>query len=194
MEGLAQRALSRFLERLLPVDVAEALVGDLREERTLRAARVGPRQAALWYWGQVVRSLVPVLHGAFRSANWVPAWVVGFVGFSFAVSVEVAARDAVAKVATHGAVDAIPVLILYLGALALAGSVAERVRAGAALALTMVIALTAVVGLITAAHGMPLWYRLVLPIAGPAAALAGAALFRRRSRGAPASRRRKTVA
>jgi hypothetical protein len=42
----------------------------------------------------------------------VPPWVVGFVGYSFAVSAEDSARVSVAKVATHTAVDAIPVLIV----------------------------------------------------------------------------------
>lgn len=143
--------------------------------------------------GQVVRSVVPVLHTAFRRGDWVLAWVVGFVAYSFAASVEVAARASVVPVATHTAIDAIPVLILYVPAIALAAHVAERVRAGAALAVALVVALTAVVHLV-AADGMPLWYRLVLLVAGPAAALAGGALFVRRSRRSFESRRRRTVA
>jgi hypothetical protein len=181
------------VERLLPEDVAEAFVGDLIEEHALLVAAAGSRRAALWYWGQVVRSAVPVLHTAVRRGDWVLAWVVGFVAYSFAVSVEVAARAAVAPVATHTAIDALPVLLLYLPAIALAAHVAERVRAGAALAVALVVALTAVAHLV-AADAMPLWYRLVLVIAGPAAALAGGALFVRRSRRSCESRRRRTVA
>jgi hypothetical protein len=193
MHGFAQRLVSRVLERLLPEDVAEALVGDLLEEHALRVRTAGRTQAAVWYWGQVVRSVAPVLHTAFQRGDWVPAWVVGFVAYSFAVSAEVSARVSVAKVATHTAVDAIPVLIVYLGTIVLMAYVAERVRAGAALALALLVALTAVVELVTAAHGMPLWYRLAFLIAGPAAVRAGAALFARWSRVA-ASRRRRTVA
>jgi len=181
MHGLMQRGMSRVLERLLPEDVADAIVGDLAEEHALRVGTMGSRRAACWYWGQIVRSLGPVLRTAFRSGDWVPAWVVGFVAYSFAVSVEAAARAAVAPVATHTAVDAIPVLLLYAGALVLAARVAERVRTGAALAVALVVALTAVVHLVSGGP-MPLWYRLVFPIVGPAAALAGGALFARRSR------------
>ena len=194
MHRLAQRWVSRALERLLPEEVAEALVGDLLEEHRLRVRTAGPRGAALWYWGQVVRSVVPVLHTAFRRGDWVLPWVVGFVAYSFAASAEVSARDSVAMVATHTAVDAIPVLIIYLGTIALAAYVAERVRAGAALALALLVALAAVLQLVTAAHGLPLWYRCALLIAGPAAALAGRTLFARWSRGARALRRRRTVA
>jgi hypothetical protein len=193
MHDLAQRWASRLLERLLPEDVAEALVGDLLEEHTLRVRTAGPRRAAFWYWGQVVRSVVPVLHTAFRRGDWVLAWVVGFVAYSFASSAEMSARDSVALVATHTAVDAVPVLIIYLGTIALGAYVAERVRAGAGLALGLLVALTAVLELVTDAHDMPLWYRCALLIAGPAAALAGRTLLARWSRGAPASRRRRTV-
>lgn len=194
MHDLAQRWVSRLLERLLPEDVATALVGDLLEEHALRARTAGEREAAWWYWGQVARSAAPVLHTAFRRGDWVLAWVVGFVAYSFAVSAEVAARVSVAKVATHTVVDAVPVLIVYLVFIALAGYVAARVRVGGHAALAVVVTLTAVVELATAAHGMPLWYRLVLPIAGPAAALAGGALRARGARGGSASRGRNTVA
>ena len=193
MQGFAQHWVSRVLERLLSEEVAEALVGDLLEEHTLRVRTAGPRRAALWYWGQVVRSVVPVLQTAFGRGDWVIAWVVGFVAYSFAVSVEVAARAAAMKVATHTAVDAIPVLILYLPAITLAAHVAERVRAGAAWAVALIVAITAVVHLVTA-DGMPLGYRLVFLIAGPAAALAGGALSALQSRRSRESRRRRTVA
>ena len=194
MHGVAQRWASRVLERLLPEDMAHALVGDLLEEHALRVRVDGARAAAGWFWAQVGRSVVPALHTAFRRRDWVLAWAVGFVAYTFAASAELSARDSVAMVATHTAVDAIPVLIIYLGAIVLTAYVAERVRAGAALALGLLVTLTAVLQLVTGAHDMPLWYRCALLIAGPAAALAGRKLFARWSRGARASRRRRTVA
>jgi hypothetical protein len=191
MHRFAQRWVSLILERLLPDDVGQALVGDLLEEHALRARTVGARRAALWYWGQVGRSVVPMLQTSFRRGDWVLAWVVGFIAHSFAAAAEASARASVATVATHTAVDAVPVLIIYLGAIAFVTYVAERVRAGAAVALALIVELTAVVQLVTASDGMPLWYRLVFLFAGPAAVLAGGTLFARWSR---VARRRRAVA
>ena len=191
MQGHAQRWLIRLLAALLPEDVAEPLVGDLLEERELRVRTSGARRAALWYWSQVARSVAPLASIAFRRGNWVPAWVVGFVAFSFAASVEVAARATVTMVATHTGVDAVPVLLLYLGAIALAACAAERLRAGSGIALALLVALTAVLGLADVHHhGMPLWYRLAFLLAGPPVALAGYVLFTSGPRGAPTSRGR----
>jgi hypothetical protein len=188
MSGFAQRCVSRVLEQLLPEAEAEALAGDLLEEHALRARTAGPRRAGCWYWAQVARSVVPLLHAAFRRRAWVRAWVVGFVAYAFAASAEISARDAVAPVATHTAVDAIPVLIIYLATLVLAAYVAERVRVGAASALGLLVALAAAVQLVGAAPNIPLWYRCAVLVAAPAAALAGRALFKRWSRGAAARR------
>jgi hypothetical protein len=176
MHEHAQRWVSRAFEWLLPEAVAEALVGDLLEEYAARVRTAGSRRAGLWYWGQVARSVAPSLHTALRRRDWVPAWVVAFVAYSFAVSAEDSARLSVAKVATHTAIDAIPVLIVALGTIVLMAYAAERVRAGAALALALLVALIAVLHLVTAAHGMPLWYRLTFLVTGPAAVLAGRAL------------------
>jgi hypothetical protein len=194
MPGLAQRWVSRVLEQLLPEDEAEALVGDLLEEHALRARTAGPRRAACWYWGQVARSVVPLVDAAFRRANWVRPFAVGFVAYAFAASAETSARDSVVPVATHTALDAIPVLIIYLATVVLAAYVAERMRAGAAGALGLLVALAAAAQLVAAAPGIPLWYRCAVLIAAPAATLAGRALFMRWSRGAAASRRRRTLA
>ncbi len=188
MHEHAQRWVSRVFEWLLPEDVAEALVGDLLEEHAVRVRTEGSRRAALWYWEQVGRSVAPVLHTAFRRRDWVLAWVIGWVAYSIVVSAEISARVSVAKVATHTSVDAIPVLIVCLGTIVLVAHVAERVRVGAALALALLVALTAVTHLLTAADGMPSWYRLAFLVAGPAAALAARAL-RARLR-----RRRTTLA
>jgi hypothetical protein len=194
MYDLGQRWVSRMLERLLPKHEAEALVGDLLEEQAQRVRAAGPRRAALWYWGQIGRSLVPLLDAAFRRGDWVRAWIVGFVAYSVAASAEISARASVELVATHTAVDAIPVLIVYLATLVLAAYVVEHVRARAAIALGLLVALAAVVQLVMAAPSIPLWYRCAVLIAAPAAALVGRALFMRRSRSAFALRRRRTVA
>jgi len=189
MQEQAQRWVSRAFEWLLPEDMAGALVGDLLEEYAARVRTTGPHRAALWYWEQVARSVVPVLNTAFRRRDWVLAWVIGCVAYSIVVSAEYSARVSVAKVATHTAVDAIPVLIVCLGTIVLVAYVAERIRVGAALALALLVALTAVTHLLTAAHGMPLWYRLAFLATGPAAALAARALRARCLR-----RRRTTLA
>jgi hypothetical protein len=193
MHDFAQRWVSRVFERLLPQHVADALVGDLLEAHAGRARAEGSCRAAWWYWREVARSIAPLLYAAFRHGDWVVAWAVGFVAYSVAVSAETSARVAVARVATHTAVDAIPVLIIYLCALALGAHVAVRARAGAAFGLALLVALTGVLHLVADRDGMPLWYRLVVLIAGPATALAGGALSTRRARTVAAFERRNRL-
>jgi hypothetical protein len=194
MTNRLQRLASLIVAQLIDADVAEALVGDLTEERAARARVAGPTRAALWYWAQVIRSMGPLLHGALRRKELVLACVAGLVGYAFAVAAENAARDAVALVASHTAVDALPVLIVYLPTIVLAAYLAERVEEGAALALGLLVALAGVVQLVANAHHMPLWYRCVSPLAGPAAALAGRWLLIRWSRRAAGARRRRSIA
>jgi hypothetical protein len=194
MFDLAQRCVMRVLTQLLPADVADALIGDLLEERAALGRVAGSGRAAMWYWGQLVMSMLPLLHAALRRREFAVALAVGFVAYAFAVTTESAAREAVALVATDTAVDAIPVLLVYLPTLVLAAYVAERARAGAAFSLGLFVALSAVIQLIANVQGMPLWYRLALPVAGPMAALAGHALSAQWSRRAAAPRRRRSIA
>jgi hypothetical protein len=193
MHVFAQRCVNRMFERLLPKGAADALIGDLLEERAARCRAQGPYRSAGWYWAEVARSIAPALYVAFRHGDWVGAWAVGFVPYSVAVSAETSARASVARVATHTAVDAIPVLIVHLGALALGGYVAERVRAGASSALALLVGLSAALHLVGAASGMPIWYRVALLVAGPATALASGASAARRARTASGFERRSNV-
>jgi hypothetical protein len=127
MPGFAERCVSRVLVQLLPAELAEAVIGDLLEERASRARSAGPRHAALWYWAQLVASVLSLLGAAIRRREFAVASVIGFVAYAFAAAAESAALESVALVATHTAVDALPVSIIYLLAITLAGYVAERV-------------------------------------------------------------------
>jgi hypothetical protein len=194
MHTLALRWVSRALARVIPEEMAEALIGDLVEEHALRLCTDGPCRAALWCSGQILRSTVPLLGAALRRRAVLLALATGYVAYAFAAAAERAARDALAPVASHSAVDGIPVLFIHLCSIVLAAYAAERIGAGASLALGALVALAAVLQLAAPAHGMPLWYGGALLLAGSAAALAGRKMSRRTSRRASAPRLRKTVA
>ena len=49
------------MARLFPAEEREYALGDLREEYAARVAESGERAARKWYWGQVVRSIGPLL-------------------------------------------------------------------------------------------------------------------------------------
>jgi hypothetical protein len=50
-----------LIKRSLPADSAErdAVLGDLAEEHTMLATSAGALRAALWYWAQTLRSVLP---------------------------------------------------------------------------------------------------------------------------------------
>jgi hypothetical protein len=192
MQDSPPRWVNRLLERLLPEDVAEALVGDLLEEYALRARSTRAGGVSGWYWMQIVGSAAPLLCSAVARGRWPLTLGVGFAAYAFAEAVEVAVDAANSLLEPSTAAHTIPILIVGLAAIVLAGYLAAWIRPGAAAALALVVAVTAAVQLLTATEGMPLWYRLVSGIAGPFAAAAGGALFARRHLRAEAFRRRRT--
>jgi hypothetical protein len=191
MHDSPPRWATRLLERLLPEDVAEALVGDLLEEYALRARTTGAGSASCWYWLQIVGSATPLVCSAVRRRGCLLTVGVAFAAYAFAEATEVATNAAISLFEPSAATNAIPILIVALAAIVLAGYLATWIRPGAAIALALIVAVAAAAQLATATDGMPLWYRLVFLIAGPVAAAAGSALFARRYLRAEAFRRRR---
>jgi len=170
----------RLLERVLPPEVAGALVGDLLEEYALRARSAHPISVKQWYWAQLIGSAAPLVCAAVARGRWLLPVAVGFAAYAVVDATKVAADAAVATLPeVHRVTGTVLVLIASLVTILLTSYVAARFRPGAMAVLAVLIAVGAARLLVTPG-GMPLWYGSILLIAGPLAATAGGALSARR--------------
>lgn len=176
------RWLEMLLQCLLPEDTGEAIVGDLEEELS-RRVRSGPRLAAAWWYGrQVAGSIVSLTCASLRARG--PATIgVAVVAYAAASLIELAAGTVVSRVLPFGGAYELTVdLVLGLAAFAVAGYFATRFHRGAAVALSLIVVTVVLILMLTMPGTVPAWYAAAFLIAGPAAPLAGALLFVRRSR------------
>jgi hypothetical protein len=151
----------------------EAVMGDLAEEYALRA-----RSASLWYWGQVYRSIPPMVWCSVRRGHWLSTLSVAMGAYIAAGAVEFAADLAISRWVAPGApAHAVLGLIAGLATMALGGYIAAWIRPGAATALAGVVMISVAVLMVTKTGAVPLWYQLAFLIAGPLASLAGGTLF-----------------
>jgi hypothetical protein len=166
-----------LLERLLPDGDRDAIVGDLIEESALRARASTRSTTAWWCWGQVARSIPPLLWSNRRHRHWL-----GTLGVAIAAYVVVSVIESLglALISSLLRPDArlAPVLsaIVGLATMVLGGYVAASIRQGAAPALAAIILAVVAVLFVTMPDSAPLWYGLTFLIAGPVAALAGGRL------------------
>ena len=185
-EALSRLAIS-LLESLLPEEHRDAIVGDLIEESALRARSSSRASATWWYWGQVARSIPPVLWSELRRGHWfgtlgaailayIAASVLEWVG-TFLV-LELLHPDS--RLATGLSV------IVGLATMVLGGYGAASIRQGAAQALAGIIFIVVALLFMTMPNSAPLWYGLTFLIAGPVAAVSGGRLklIRQAHRGA----------
>ena len=52
---------SRLVEQLVPAQMFDAVLGDLAEEYALRHQGTSRARASQWYWGQLIRSALPMM-------------------------------------------------------------------------------------------------------------------------------------
>jgi hypothetical protein len=166
-----------LLEHLLPEGDREAIVGDLIEEFALRARTSTRTPTAWWCWGQVVRSIPPVLWSDLRRGHWFGTLGVAIVAY-VAASVLESVGVALVLELLHPDPRLAIVLsaIIGLATMVLGGYAAASIRQGAAQALAAIILVVVAVLFVTIPRSAPLWYGLTFLVAGPVAALAGGRL------------------
>jgi hypothetical protein len=175
------RSATWVLHCLLPDEDKDAIIGDLIEEHALLQSQSG-RGAALWYWGQVGRSIPPLLSAAARRERWHAILGAAIVAYILATLIESVFTVAIQKLFVRDTfVPVLLTLIAGLAAMAAGGYVAAWMRRGAAVALAILIALVVATLMMTMAGSVPGWYAVGFLILGPLASLAGGALLRRAS-------------
>ncbi len=164
-----------ILARLMPAARAEALIGDLLEERRLRLQAGSHVSVAGWYWRQLASSVPVLLWASMRRGAWLVTVVTAVASFIAALGIQLVLQSVLSPMTTSSVARDVIMLLSFAAALAACGYVAASIRLGAArlLAFLVFAATCAMLATITRA---PLWYEGSLLVLGPLATLAGATL------------------
>ena len=169
-----------LLTWLMPSAYAEALLGDLLEERRLRLDAGSPAGVARWYWIQLASSL-PVLIWAsmYRRSSFLTL-VITVASYLAVGGVAFVLRTALSPMTTSmSARTVIDVLLCGVIAMTAAGYVAALLRPGAAPLLAVLVLVGASLMMVLDPDSVPLWYEGSFLVLGSLAPIAGAALSRR---------------
>ena len=173
------RLATWLLECFLADAEREAILGDLLEEHGIRIRTGSPSDAARWYWSQVGRSLLPVLHAGVRRGGWLVTTVVAVDAYLLAGTIEFVGTGLMARaLSPAGLAFWLLSAIVGLATMMLGGYVAAWIRPAAAPVLAAIVMLVVLALFATAPGSAPLWYGLAFLVFGPVAALAGGALRR----------------
>lgn len=164
----------RILERLMPPAQAEALLGDLLEERRLRLQAGSHVSVAGWYWRQLASSVPALLWASVRRGAWLITVVTAVASYVAANGIQFVLWSALSPMTSKSGPTVVG-LFSFAAALAACGYVAASIRLGAARLLAFLVFATtcAMLAISTPAS---LWYEGSLLVLGPVATIAGAAL------------------
>jgi hypothetical protein len=164
----------RILERLMPPAQAEALLGDLLEERRLRLQAESQVSVAGWYWRQLASSVPTLLWASVRRGAWLITVVTAVASYVAAVGIQFVLSSALSPMTSNSGPTVVG-LFSFAAALAACGYVAASIRLGAARLLAFLVFATtcAMLAISTPAS---LWYEGSLLVLGPVATIGGAAL------------------
>jgi hypothetical protein len=176
--SLSTLALSQWiLARLMPPAQAEALIGDLLEERRLRPQAGSHVSVAGWYWRQLASSVPVLLWASMRRGAWLVTVVTAVASFiaAFGIMRVLALLSALSPMTTSKSVRAVVAILSFAAALAACGYVAASIRLGAARLLAFLV-FAATCAMLAISTSDPLWYEGSLLVLGPVATIAGATL------------------
>jgi len=181
MSPLTLALSQRILERLMPPAQAEALLGDLLEERRLRLQAGSEVSVSGWYWRQLASSVPALLWASMRRGAWLVTVVTAVASFIAAFGIQLVLESVLSPMTTSKSVRAVVGILSFAAALAACGYVAASIRLGAARLLAFLV-FAATCAMLAISTRAPLWYEGSLLVLGPVATIAGATLsgWRRR--------------
>ena len=174
MSGSTLALSQRILALLMPPAQAEALLGDLLEERRLRLQAGSQVSVAGWYWRQFASSVPTLLWASVRRGAWLITVVTAVASYVAANGIQFVLWSALSPMTSKSGPTVVG-LFSFAAALAACGYVAASIRHGAARMLAFLVFATtcAMLAISTPAS---LWYEGSLLVLGPVATIAGAAL------------------
>jgi hypothetical protein len=174
--SLSTLAASQWiLSRLTPPAQAEALIGDLLEERRLRLQAGSHGSVAGWYWRQLASSVPVLLWASMRRGAWLVSVVTAVASLIAAFCIMLVLQSALWPMTTSSVVHDVMMVLSFAAAVAACGYVAASIRLGAARLLAFLV-FAAVCAEIATSQGGALWYKGLFLVLGPLATIAGAAL------------------
>ena len=176
--SLSTLAVSQWiLARLMPYAQAEALIGDLLEERRLRLQAGSQASVAGWYSRQLASSVSVLLWASMRRGAWLVTVVIAVASFiaAFGIMRVLFFLFALLPMTTSSVARDVIMLLSFAAAVAACGYVAASIRHGAARMFAFLV-FAAVCAEIATSPGAPLWYMGSFLVLGPLAAIAGATL------------------
>jgi len=180
--SLSTLALSQWIvARLMPPAQAEALIGDLLEERRLLLQAGSRVSVAGWYWRQLASSVPVLLWASMRRGAWLVTVVTAVASFFAAMGIQLVLNSALRPMTTSSFARDVLMFLSFAAALAACGYVAASIRLGAARLLAFLV-FAATVAMLAISTRAPLWYEGSLLVVGPLATIAGATLSGRRRR------------
>jgi hypothetical protein len=139
-----------LLSLFIPQEDAEAIIGDLEEERASRA--FGSR----WYWSQIARSIPAVMWLTICRGGWVGTCGIAAAACAVQIAVEVTTGFAIYQFTPIDAMwPSVVAIVVTLTSLALVSYKASRIRRGAAIVLAGVAVCAVAVQLTLAAQAGP---------------------------------------
>jgi hypothetical protein len=162
-----------ILACVLPIRDVEPIVGDLHEESVQRA-HAGAGNASLWFWGQVIRSIAPLVWTSVRRGGLATTGAVAVGACVLQAAIELASQSVLSAFLVDTRATPLLTAAIALPALALVSYAAARVRAGAAILVIGVVVCAMVLQLLIKDGISPT--RLIVLVASPLAAFAGGAL------------------
>ena len=169
-----------MLAWLMPSDHAEALLGDLLEERRLRLQVGSPASVARWHWRQLAASLPVLLWASWHRRSAFLTLGIAVASYFAAGGVAFVLRAALSPMATSTLMrTVIDMLLCGVIAMTAAGDVAALVRPGAAPLLAVLVLVATSLMMAFDPDSVPLWYEGSFLVLGSLAPIAGAALARR---------------
>lgn len=169
-------ALSQqILARLMPPAHAEALLGDLLEERRLRLQAGSHVSVAGWYWRQLASSVSALLWASVRRGAWLITVVIAVASYIAAAGIQFVLQYALSPMTTSKSVREVVALLTFAAAVAACGYVAASIRLGAARLLAFLV-FASTCAMLAINMRAPFWYEGSLLVLGPVATIAGAAL------------------
>ena len=175
MSPLTLALSQRILARLMPPAQAEALLGDLLEERRLRLQAGSQASVAGWCWRQLASSVPALLWASVRRGAWLITVVTAVASFIAAFRIMPVLQSALRPMTTSSLGNDVIMLLSFAAAVAACGYVAASIRLGAARMLAFLV-FAAVCAEMATSPGAPLWYMASFLVLGPLATIAGATL------------------
>lgn len=170
---LPPRVTTWLVRRFVPPAHREAILGDLIEEYAIRC-RSSARLVVVWYWGQVCRSIAPLLWIRLRRERWMSTLSVAIAAYVAAGAIESAGIHAIAMLlGPYATAPSALSMIVGLATLMLCGYLAAWFRPLAAKVLAVLVIVAVVILMLTMPKSAPLWYGFGFLVFGPLAALLG---------------------